>query len=101
MPQLKILRAGTPTPVVITVYGDRTFTFVTKAAPVSYLLKKAAKIAKGSTETGKKASVGSVTKAQIMEIAKLKIQDMNANDLNAAGLMIEGTAISMGLEVEQ
>jgi large subunit ribosomal protein L11 len=90
---------GTPTPVVITVYGDRTFTFITKTPPVSYFLKKAAKLEKGSSETGKKAPVGQVTRSQIMEIAKQKIQDMNANDLEAAAEMIAGSAISIGIEV--
>ncbi len=92
------MQVGTPTPVVITVYADRTFTFVTKAAPVSYFLKEAAKIAKGSSETGKKLA-GTVTMEQVREIAKNKMQDMNANDLEAAASMVAGTAVSMGLEV--
>ena len=92
------IAVGTLTPVVITAYGDRTFTFITKTAPVSYFLKQAAKIEKGSSETGKKFA-GKVTMEQIREIAKSKIQDMNAHDLEAAASMIAGTAVSMGLEV--
>lgn len=92
------IAVGIPTPVVITAYADRSFTFVTKTAPVSYFLKEAAKVEKGSSETGKKL-VGKVTMEQVRDIAKIKIQDMNANDLEAAASMIAGTAVSMGLEV--
>ena len=92
------IAVGIPTPVVITAYADRSFTFITKTAPVSYFLKQAAKVEKGSSETGKKVA-GKVTMEQIYEIAKTKIQDMNANDLEAAASMIAGTAVSMGLEV--
>lgn len=92
------IAVGIPTPVVITAYADRSFTFVTKTAPVSYFLKEAAKVEKGSSETGKKV-VGKVTMEQVRDIAKIKIQDMNANDLEAAASMIAGTAVSMGLEV--
>lgn len=89
---------GVPTPVIITAYADRSFTFEIKAAPVSYFLKQAAKIDKGSSETGKKTA-GKVTMSQVREIAKSKMQDMNANDLEAAASMVAGTAVSMGLEV--
>jgi len=94
------IEQGTPIPVIITAYGDKSFTFITKTPPVSYFLKKAAKIQKGSSETGKKAHVATVSHEQILEIAKEKIQDMNANDLEAACAMIEGTAVSMGIMVE-
>jgi large subunit ribosomal protein L11 len=90
---------GEPTPVVITVYSDKTFDFIIKPPPVAYFLKKAAKIEKGSSETGKKDVVGKVTMGQIAEIAKIKMQDMNANTMEAACKMIEGSAKSMGLEV--
>jgi large subunit ribosomal protein L11 len=86
-------------PVVITVYADRSFTFVTKTPPASVLLKKTAQIAKGSNEPNR-TKVAKVTKAQVMEIAKLKMPDLNARDLDAAVKTIEGTARSMGIEVE-
>jgi large subunit ribosomal protein L11 len=89
---------GVPTPVVITVYADRSFTFVTKTPPVSYFLKKAAKIAKGSQTPGK-TGAGSVTMAQVREIAEQKMKDLNAHTIDAASQMIRGTAVSMGLEV--
>ena len=89
---------GVITPVVITVYQDRTFTFVTKTPPASVLLKKAAKIAKGAADP-KRDSVGSVTRAQVEEIANLKMVDLNANDLDAACKIVEGTARSMGIKV--
>ena len=85
-------------PVVITVYQDRSFTFVTKTPPASVLLKKAAKIAKGAADP-KRDRVGQVTQAQVEEIANLKMVDLNANDLEAACLIIKGTARSMGIEV--
>ena len=85
-------------PVVITVYQDRTFTFITKTPPASVLLKKAAKIAKGAADP-KRDSVGSVTRAQVEEIASLKMVDLNANDLDAACKIVEGTARSMGIKV--
>ena len=85
-------------PVVITVYQDRSFTFVTKTPPASVLLKKAAKIAKGAKDP-KRDKAGKVTRAQVEEIAKLKMVDLNANDLEAACKIIEGTARSMGIEV--
>ncbi|GLI36092.1 50S ribosomal protein L11 [Desulforhabdus amnigena] len=86
-------------PVVITVYADRSFTFITKTPPASVLLKKTAQIAKGSSEPNR-VKVAKVTKQQVEEIAKLKMPDLNARDLEAAVLIIEGTARSMGIEVE-
>ncbi len=86
-------------PVVITVYADRSFTFITKTPPASVLLKKAANVEKGSSEPNRE-KVGKVTKAQVEEIAKLKMPDLNANDLDAAIRTIEGTARSMGIVVE-
>ncbi|MBC7357008.1 LSU ribosomal protein L11P [Desulfacinum infernum DSM 9756] len=86
-------------PVIITVYADRSFTFITKTPPASVLLKKAAQIAKGSSEPNRD-KVGKVTKAQVEEIAKLKMPDLNARDLDAAVRTIEGTARSMGIVVE-
>lgn len=85
-------------PVVITVYQDRSFTFITKTPPASILLKKAAKIAKGAADP-KRERVGQVTKAQVEEIARIKKADLNANDLNAARRIIEGTARSMGIKI--
>ncbi len=85
-------------PVVITVYQDRSFSFMTKTPPASVLLKKAAKIAKGSADP-KREKVGSVTRAQIEEIAKVKMVDLNAYDIESACKIIEGTARNMGIEV--
>jgi large subunit ribosomal protein L11 len=85
-------------PVVITVYQDRTFTFITKTPPASVLLKKAAKIAKGAADP-KRDRVGKVTRVQVEEIAQLKMPDLNADDLDGARAIIEGTARSMGIEV--
>ncbi|HEX5418511.1 MAG TPA: 50S ribosomal protein L11 [Gammaproteobacteria bacterium] len=93
------LEAGMPVPVVITVYSDRSFTFITKTPPAAVLLRKAAGIAKGSG-TPNSNKVGKVTRAQIEEIAKLKQPDLNAVDLEAAMRTIAGSARSMGLEVE-
>jgi len=87
-----------PVPVVITVYSDRSFTFQVKSPPASYFLRKAAGIEKGSSQTGRTA-VGRVTMKQIREIAEKKMQDLNANDSEAASRMLVGTARSMGLEV--
>ena len=86
-------------PVVITVYEDRSFEFITKTPPAAVLLKKAAKFDKGSGEPNTK-KVAKVTKAQVKEIAETKMQDLNAADVEAAMRMIEGTARSMGFEVE-
>ena len=85
-------------PVVITVYQDRSFSFITKTPPASVLLRKAAKIAKGSGDP-KREKVGKVTRVQIEEIAKMKLVDLNANHLDSACKIIEGTARSMGIEV--
>ncbi|WP_299373022.1 50S ribosomal protein L11 [uncultured Kiloniella sp.] len=93
------MEKNTPVPVIITAYSDRSFTFVTKTPPASFYLKKAAGLAKGSSETGK-GYVGSVTMDQVREIAQTKLVDLNANDLDAASLIIMGTARSMGLEVK-
>jgi large subunit ribosomal protein L11 len=90
---------GTIIPVVITVYSDRTYTFITKTAPASFLLKQVAQIAKGSGEPNRN-KVGKASKEQISEIAKIKMPDLNANDLEAAIKMVEGTAKSMGIEIE-
>lgn len=86
-------------PVIITVYSDRSFTFVTKTPPAAILLLKAAKIEKGSGEPNKK-KVGSVTRKQVEEIAKIKMPDLNAGSLEAAMRTVEGTAKSAGLTVE-
>ena len=91
---------GTIIPVLITIYSDRTFTFITKTPPVSFLLKKAVKLAKGANNP-KKETVGKVTKAQVKEIAQLKMPDLNAKDLSGAMRIVEGSARSMGLEVEE
>lgn len=92
------MEEGTIVPVIITVFKDRSFNFVLKSPPASYLLKKAAGIAKGSG-TPNKEKVGQVTKKQIEEIAKIKMLDLNAYDLEAAKKIIEGTAKNMGLEI--
>ncbi|MDL1872602.1 50S ribosomal protein L11 [Deltaproteobacteria bacterium PRO3] len=91
--------AGLIIPVVITVYQDRSFTFITKTPPASILLLKAAKVPKGSG-TPNKTKVGTVTKAQVEEIAKLKLPDLDVRDLAAAVRTVEGTARSMGIEVK-
>lgn len=91
-------QAGLIIPVVITVYADKSFTFITKTPPASVLLKKAAKIEKGSGEPNK-TKVGKVTRAQITEIAKLKLPDLNANDISSAEKLIAGTARSMGIDI--
>ena len=91
--------AGMVIPVVITVYQDKSFTFITKSPPASSLLKKAAGIAKGSGVPNRD-KVGKVTRKQLMEIVKLKAKDMNASDEDHAVRMVAGTARSMGIEVE-
>ena len=90
--------AGLIIPVVITVYNDRSFTFITKTPPASVLLKRAANLAKGSNEPNKN-KVGTVTKKQVEDIAKLKMPDLNAESLEAAVKTVAGTARSMGLDV--
>lgn len=92
------LEKNAPVPTVITVYADRSFTFVTKTPPASFFLKKAAKLKSGSSEPGK-VSAGTVKRSQVREIAEAKMADLNANDLDQATLIIEGSARSMGLEV--
>ncbi len=91
---------GTPLPVIITVYTDRSFTFVTKKPPASHYLKQAAKIKKGAGTTGTQ-TVGSITIAQLEEIAEAKMQDLNAIDVKGAVEMLKGSARSMGLEVKE
>jgi large subunit ribosomal protein L11 len=93
------MEAGMPIPVIITVYSDRSFTFVTKTPPAAVLLRKAAKIAKGSGEPNTR-KVGTVTRSQLEEIAKLKEPDLTAADIDAAVRTIAGSARSMGLNVE-
>jgi large subunit ribosomal protein L11 len=93
------MEPGMPIPVVITAYADRTFSFITKTPPNTYFIKKAAKLEKGSTTPGKGATVGSITTAQLREIATQKMVDMNANDVEAAVRMLAGSARSMGIAV--
>ncbi|MBT3470407.1 MAG: 50S ribosomal protein L11 [Opitutae bacterium] len=92
-------KSGTILPVVITVYSDRSFTFITKSPPAPILLKQAAGLAKGASIPGKE-QVGTVTRKQIDEIVKVKLEDLNTNDLDAAARMIIGTAKNMGIKVE-
>jgi len=92
------LEKGAPIPTVITVYADRSFSFVTKSPAASFLLKKAARIQKGSAETGK-TSAGTIRRSQLRGIAEQKMKDLNANDLDAATKIIEGSARAMGLSV--
>jgi large subunit ribosomal protein L11 len=89
---------GTPIPVIITVYKDKSFTFITKSPPVSYLIMKSIKLEKGSSAPGK-TTAGKISMSQIKEIAKKKMVDMNATELEACARMVKGSAISMGLEV--
>ena len=93
------MEPGMPVPVVITAYGDRTFSFITKTPPNTYFLMKAAKVEKGSQTTGKGATVGKVTTSQLREIAAIKMKDMNANDIDGAVRMLAGSARSIGLTV--
>ena len=92
------LEKGMPIPTKITVYADRSFTFITKTPPASFLLKKAANLKSGSKEPSKIVA-GKVTKTQIKEIAETKFKDLNANDIDQAMKIIEGSARSMGLDV--
>ena len=92
------LEKAMPIPTVITVYADRSFTFVTKTPPASFLIKKAAKLKSGSKEPGK-VSAGKIRRSELTKIAELKMADLNANDLDQATKIIEGSARSMGLEV--
>lgn len=93
------MEKGMPLPVVITVYQDKSFDFIVKTPPASALLKKAAKIQSGSPEPNKK-KVGTVTRAQVKEIAETKMPDLNCYDVEAAMRIVEGTARSMGLEIQ-
>jgi len=92
------MEKGAPVPVVITIYADRSFSFVSKTPPASYLLRKAAGLAKGSQEPGR-SMAGSVTSAQVRQIAETKMKDLNATTIEGAMKIIEGSARSMGLEV--
>jgi large subunit ribosomal protein L11 len=92
------LEKSMPIPTVITVYADRSFTFVTKTPPASFLIKKAAKLKSGSKEPGK-VSAGKIARSELTKIAEMKMADLNANDLDQATKIIEGSARSMGLEV--
>ena len=92
------MEKGMPIPTKITVYADRSFTFITKTPPASFLLKKAAKLKSGSKEPGK-VSAGTIKKSAIKEIAETKMADLNANDIDQAMKIIEGSARSMGLDV--
>ena len=94
------LEVGMPIPVVITVYQDKSFSFITKTPPASFFLKKAANLKKAASNAGRDL-VGSVTKAQVREIAEQKMSDLNAHDIDAAMRMIEGSARSMGIEVKE
>jgi large subunit ribosomal protein L11 len=89
---------STPLPTIITVYADRSFTFVTKTPPASYLIKKAAGLKSGSKEPGK-VSGGTIKRSQLTEIAQMKFADLNANDIDQATKIIEGSARSMGMQV--
>ena len=93
------MEPGMPIPVVITAYADKSFTYVMKTPPMTYYIKKAAKITSGSQKTGVTAPVAKITMAQVNEIAKAKMQDLNANTIEAAAQMVIGSARSMGVEV--
>jgi large subunit ribosomal protein L11 len=97
--QTQNMEPGMPVPVVITAYADRTYSFITKTAPNTYFLKKAAKIDKGSQTVGKSAPIGQLTMSQLREIAEQKMKDMNANDVDGAVRMLMGSARSMGITV--
>ena len=97
--QTQKMEKGAPIPVVITIYGDRSFTFEMKTPPMSHFLKKAAKLESGSKTPGRDVA-GSVTKAQVKEIAEQKMKDLNCTTIEAAMTMVEGSARSMGLEVK-
>ena len=94
------MEAGAPIPTLITIYADKSFTFETKTPPASYYLRKAAKLDKGGQEPGREVA-GSVTRAQLAEIAEAKMKDLNANDIEAGIKIIAGSARSMGLEVKE
>jgi large subunit ribosomal protein L11 len=92
------LEKNMPIPTVITVFADKSFSFVTKTAPATFLIKKAAKLDKGSKEPGK-LSAGTIARSKLTEIAEIKMKDLNANDMEAATRIIEGSARAMGLDV--
>jgi large subunit ribosomal protein L11 len=96
--QTQKMEKGTPIPVVITTYQDRSFTFEMKTPPVSYFIKKAAKLESGAKAPGREKA-GSINKAQVREIAEQKMKDLNCDSIEAAMLMVEGSARSMGIEV--
>lgn len=98
--QTQQIEVGTPIPVVITIYSDKSFTFIMKNPPNTYFLKKAAGIDKGLSTAGRGSFVGKVTMDQIREIAKVKMADLNANDIDAACRMLVGSARSIGIKVE-
>ncbi len=97
--QTQKMEKGMPVPVTITIYADRSFTFEMRTAPMAYFLKKAAKVESGSKTPGRDIA-GSVTKAQVKEIAEAKMKDLNCSTVEAAMKMVEGSARSMGLEVK-
>jgi large subunit ribosomal protein L11 len=92
------LEKSMPIPTIITVYADKSFSFTTKSAPATFLIKKALNLKSGSKEPGK-ASAGKIKRSQLAEIAQIKMKDLNANDIDAASKIIEGSARAMGLEV--
>ena len=94
----KEMEPGSPVPVVITYYQDKSFTFTVKTPPASFLIKKAAKLKSGSAEPGK-VSAGTIRRSQVAQIAEQKMKDLNANDIEAATRIIEGSARAMGLQV--
>jgi large subunit ribosomal protein L11 len=96
--QTQDVEAGTPLPTIITVYADRSFTFVTKTPPATFLIKQAINLKSGSKEPGK-ISAGTILRSQLAGIAQTKMADLNANDIDAATKIIEGSARAMGLEV--
>ena len=98
--QTQAMEKGMPIPVLITAYADRSFTFIMKTPPASFLLKKAAKVKKGTTEAGR-TNVGTVTMDQVRAIAEQKMVDLSANDIDAAARIIMGSARSMGIEVKE
>ena len=98
--QTQNMEKGSPIPVVITVYQDRSFTFEMRTPPVSYFLKKAAKLESGSKTPGRE-QVGSLSKAQVKEIAEKKMKDLNCDNVDSAMRMVEGSARSMGIEVRE
>lgn len=95
----KSMEPNSPIPVVISIYADRSFDFITKTSPVSYYLKKFSNIKKGSSETRKTPHIGKITMEKVKEIAEIKLKDMNANSIESAVEMIKGSAESMGVQV--